>query len=260
MTPAALALGLAVLVAPVSSRGRVRSLTPAAPAVRLPVLPVAVCLCVASTALLPGSVVVAGGLLAATLLRRRRAAHRRRARRDETDVLQEALDVLVGNLRVGAHPVAAVAVAAAEVDGPVARSLSAVAARAALGADVAGGLRAEAARASSPGHWARLSVCWELAHEHGLAVATLLQAAQRDVAERERFHRRVEAGMAGARATALILAGLPAVGLLLGHAIGADPLGFLLSDGPGGWLLVAGTVLICCGLLWSDRITAGVAA
>jgi tight adherence protein B len=30
---------------------------------------------------------------------------------------------------------------------------------------------------------------------------------------------------------------------------------FLLSGGPGGWLLVIGVVLACCGLAWSDRIT-----
>jgi tight adherence protein B len=30
---------------------------------------------------------------------------------------------------------------------------------------------------------------------------------------------------------------------------------FLLSGGAGGWLLVVGVVLACCGLLWSDRIT-----
>ena len=101
-------------------------------------------------------------------------------------------------------------------------------------------------------------MCWQLAQTHGLAIATLMQAAQRDIVERERFHGRVEAGMAGARATATILAGLPVLGVLLGHAIGADPLSFLLSGGPGGWLLVVGSALICCGLQWSDRITSRV--
>jgi tight adherence protein B len=30
---------------------------------------------------------------------------------------------------------------------------------------------------------------------------------------------------------------------------------FLLSGGVGGWLLIVGVILACCGLLWSDRIT-----
>jgi len=63
-----------------------------------------------------------------------------------------------------------------------------------------------------------------------------------------------------ARTTAAVLAGLPVLGIGLGQLIGADPLHFLLSDGPGGWLLAAGVTLACCGLLWSDRITAGAVA
>jgi tight adherence protein B len=203
---------------------------------------------------------VAAGLLAATFLARRRVARRRRTRTATAAALQGALDVLVAELRVGAHPVAAISTAAQESDQLTGRSLSAVAARARLGADVAAGLRAEGRRSMLPGHWQRLAVCWQLAEAHGLAIAALMQAAQRDIAERERFRGRVDAGMAGARATATILAGLPVLGVLLGHAIGADPLRFLLSGGLGGWLLVVGTAFVCCGLLWSDRITAQVLA
>ena len=72
-------------------------------------------------------------------------------------------------------------------------------------------------------------------------------------AARQRFSTQVAAKLAGARATATILAALPVLGVLLGQLIGAHPLRFLL--GAGGWLLVAGTTLACGGLLWSDRIT-----
>ena len=75
------------------------------------------------------------------LVLRRRRLIARRARAAEASALQGALDVLVGELRVGVHPVAAFDVAAREVDGPVATSLRAVAARARLGADVAAWLR-----------------------------------------------------------------------------------------------------------------------
>jgi tight adherence protein B len=70
----------------------------------------------------------------------------------------------------------------------------------------------------------------------------------------------VTSGMAGARATAAILAGLPLLGVLLGQLIGARPLNFLLSGQVGGWLLVVGSTLACAGLLWSDRITGRLAA
>ena len=259
MTGAALALALSVMIVPVSSRRRARALMPTVSSrKRPPVVPGAVAGWALLLLLIPWTVVLAAGLLGATLLARRRFARRRRARTQEVSALQAALDVLVGELRVGAHPVAAMGVAAGESHGRVARSLSSVAARAVLGADVAAGLRAEAHRSASPGHWERLAVCWELAQSHGLAIATLMQTAQRDIAERARFEGRVEAGMAGARATAMILAGLPVLGVLLGQSIGAEPLRFLLSGGAGGWFLVIGSGLVCCGLLWSDRITASV--
>lgn len=258
MIGAALALALAVVVVPDSARRRALALMVTPRRRRPPVMLCAVTVCAALSLLIPWTAVLALGLLVATLLARRRLSLRRRARLQEAAALQGALDVLVAELRVGAHPVAAIGVAARESHGGVAWSLSSVAARAVLGADVAAGLRAEAPRSTSPAHWERLAVCWQLAQTHGLAIATLMQAAQRDIVERERFYGRVEAGMAGARATAAILAGLPLIGVLLGQSIGADPLSFLLSEGAGGWLLVVGSGLICCGLFWSDRITARV--
>ena len=75
-----------------------------------------------------------------------------------------------------------------------------------------------------------------------------MRTAQRDIVERGRFSARVDAGLAGARATAAVLAGLPLLGVGLGQLIGADPLGFLLSGGLGGWLLFVGVTLACCGL------------
>ncbi|MDG4665241.1 type II secretion system F family protein [Mycobacterium sp. 236(2023)] len=261
MTTAALALALAVLIAPTDPRRRARALLTDKP-MRVPVpLPaVAIAVCVTTAVLSTPTAAAALALLLATLLLRRRLTQRRRRRTEEGTSLQEVLDVLVGELRVGAHPVAAIGIAAQETGGRVARSLETVGARALLGADVAVGLRSEGRSSPSPGHWDRLAVCWHLAQKHGLAVATLMHAAQRDIAERERFRGRVDAGMAGARATAAILAGLPLLGVLLGHAIGAQPLRFLLSGGAGGWLLVVGTALVCCGLLWSDRITSKVLA
>lgn len=142
-----------------------------------------------------------------------------------------------------------------ETGGPVAVALRAVAARARLGADVTAGLLAAARSSALPAYWERLAVCWQLGSDHGLAIASLMRAAQRDVAERQRFSARVSAGMAGARASAAILAILPLLGVLLGQLIGARPLSFLLTGRVGGWLLVVGLTLACAGLLWSDRIT-----
>jgi len=222
------------------------------------VIAVAVAGAVALT--LPATATLAAAILAGTLVLRRRWANVGRGRAAEASALQGALDVLVGELRVGTHPVAAFEVAAEEVDGRVADELRAVAARARLGADVAAGLRSTAAASRLPSHWQRLALFWRLAQTHGLAIATLMRAAHRDIVEREQFSARVDAGMAGARTTAAVLAGLPVLGIGLGQLIGADPMGFLLSAGLGGWLLVIGVTLACCGLLWSDRITGRVLA
>jgi tight adherence protein B len=261
MIGAALALALALLIAPTSSRHRLETLGLIAPVRRrVPVAPIALCGGLALAFVVPATVIAAGAMVMATGLLRHRRRVRRRRRAAESVALQAALDVLVGELRVGAHPVAAFVVAADEVDGAVSASLRAVAARARLGADVAEGMRSVARQSPLPAHWERLAVYWQLAQTHGLAIAALMQTAQRDVVERERFSARVDSGLAGARTTAAVLAGLPVVGVVLGQLLGADPVGFLLSDGAGGWLLVIGVALACVGLLWSDRITGRVLA
>jgi tight adherence protein B len=205
--------------------------------------------------LLPLTTVLAAVLLAATAALRYRRRRRGRRGMDESRELETALDVLVGELRVGAHPAQAFAVAADEASGPVANSCRAVAARARLGADVTAGLRGIAETSALPAQWDRLAVCWQLAAEHGLAMSTLMRAAQHDILERQRFSGHVTSAMAGARATAAILAALPMLSVLFGQLIGADPLAFLLTGHAGGWLLVIGVVLVCSGMLWSDRIT-----
>jgi len=243
-------LAAAVLAAPPPRR---RLMPPVSRGIaRMPVLIGAAVLVVV---LVPPAVMVAIGILAGTFGTRQRRNRRARRRLADSQRLAAALETLVGELRVGAHPVTAFSVAAAECDGPVGESLRAVAARARLGADVPAGLRAAAAASSVPAQWNRLAVCWQLAAEHGLAMSVLMRAAQRDIVERQRFTARVEAGLAGARATAVILAGLPAVGVLLGQLIGARPVAFLLGGEVGGWLLVVGVALVCVGLVWADRLT-----
>ena len=218
------------------------------------------CAAVLAVVALPASSCLAGLALAVTGAVRYRRRHRARLAVAEERALEAALDVLVGELRVGAHPVRAFAVAAAETEhGAVAAGLRGVVARARLGADVAAGLRDAAKTSLLASHWERLAVYWGLAGDYGLAVANLMQAAQRDIVARQRFSARADAAMAGARASATILGCLPFLGVVLGQLIGARPLGFLLGRS-GGVLAVVGVCLLCAGLLWSDRITGRVGA
>ncbi len=257
MTAGALLLAAALLIAPASPR---RRLAPpqASPARRRTTVGVVAATATAVLAfVVPPAVVLAGVVVAATVTWRSRRSAMARRRAEEAAALQGGLDVLIGELRAGAHPVAAFDVAAHEVTGPVAVALRGVAARARLGADVSAGLLAVARVSSLPAHWERLSVCWSLAQTRGLAIVTLMRTAQRDIVERERFASHVAAGMAGARTTAAVLAGLPLLGIGLGELIGADPVRFLVSDELGGWLLVLGAALACGGLVWSDCIVGG---
>lgn len=253
---AALALGAAVAVLPSSPRRRLALPVRAGRRIgRAAGGWVVVCAATAAAVVLPLTTVLAVAVLGTTLaLRHRRRRRGRRAGR-EGRALETAIDVLVGELRAGAHPVCAFDVAADESDGPVANACRAVAARARLGADVAAGMHSVAAASALPAQWHRLAVCWQLACEHGLAMSTLMRAAARDIAERQRFSAQVASAMAGARASAAILASLPILMVVLGQLIGARPLGFLLAGHVGGWLLVVGVTLMCAGLLWSDRIT-----
>lgn len=264
LIPAALLSSVALITVPASPR---RRLIPS-PGRRRQVPPlgangfgwIVAIAALAAAVSLPVTTVLAAALVGATAALRYRRRGRLRRAAEEGRTLEAALDVLVGELRAGAHPVRAICTAADETHGAVAESLRGVAARARLGADVTAGLRAAAWFSALPAHWERLAVCWQLASDHGLAISTLMRAAQRDIAERQRFSARVASGMAGARATAAILAGLPVLGVLLGQLIGARPLSFLLGGHTGGWLLVIGTMLACGGLLWSDRITDRVAS
>ncbi|WP_430739293.1 type II secretion system F family protein, partial [Streptomyces alboniger] len=67
----------------------------------------------------------------------------------------------------------------------------------------------------------------------------------------------LRAQLAGARSTAVMLAGLPVLGLLMGSALGAEPLRVLLHTGAGLGCLAAGGVLEGVGVWWALRIVRG---
>lgn len=166
--------------------------------------------------------------------------------------LAEGMRALVLELRAGTHPAAAAEAAAADTDVATATALCAVAAAQRLGGDP------EAVAVAQPGAGsdavARLGHAWTMAQRHGLPLAEVLAAVQRDVAGRVRFATEVHAGMAGVRASAAVLAALPVVGLTFGTLLGARPLHVLAGTAPGQLLLLAGCVLLACGLLWSSRL------
>nr|WP_063006891.1 hypothetical protein [Nocardia kruczakiae] len=195
----------------------------------------------------------AAAVLATTLTVR--AKNRREERRHDGECrkLLDGLEVVIGELRTGAHPSAAAAVAAAEIGGAAGAAFAVSAARARLGGSAADGLRGRPCAVTT--ELDRVADAWEVAERHGLALAELLSAARDDLAGRMRFSDRTTAALAGARASAAVLAGLPLLGIALGQLMGAHPLQVLMSRGVGSVVFPLGAGLIGVGLLWADAIT-----
>ncbi|MBF6299654.1 type II secretion system F family protein [Nocardia amamiensis] len=201
---------------------------------------------------------LAASMIAGTLALRVRRSARDRRRNAERDHLLGALEAVIGELRVGAHPSTAAEVAAREVHGESARVFAVGAARSRLGGSAAEGLRRPESLVAA--ELARVAGAWQIAEEHGLALAELLSATRTDLAERMRLHGRTTAALAGARATAAVLACLPCLGIALGQMMGASPLHVLFASSAGQVLLPLGAGLACAGLLWTDVITRKVLA
>lgn len=193
----------------------------------------------------------------------------RRQRLVRLGAWERALDDASSALRAGAgpgHALGQAAEAAGAHDPTVAGILTAAGSHARLGGDVAAALRS--ADGDGPeGPIDRrgdrvageLAGAWLLATRHGVVLADVVDGVRADVASRRQRAIRVDATLAGPRATAVILTALPGFGVLLGSGFGADPLGVLLGGPLGGALCLAGAVLLATGLLWTDRIAGGAA-
>ncbi len=95
---------------------------------------------------------------------------------------------------------------------------------------------------------------WRLAERTGAPVADLVDRIEADGRAADRGRAAAAAHAAGARATALLLAGLPAGGIALGYAIGVDPLRVLFHTPLGAACVAGALVLQLGGLAWADRL------
>ncbi|MEU0585702.1 type II secretion system F family protein [Streptomyces sp. NPDC006132] len=212
-------------------------------------------LAVLGASLLP---VVLGAAGVPLLRRVRRAARARRDRERRADAVIALCGALAGEVRAGRQPGEALLRAARDCGG-LADAQATVLAAARFGGDVPDAL-ATAARQPGAEGLRGLAACWRVAVDQGAGLAAgldRLAAALR--AERDQ-RCDLRAQLAGARATAVMLAGLPALGLLIGGALGADPLHVLLHTPAGLGCLVAGAVLEGVGVWWVLRIVRGAEA
>ncbi len=198
-----------------------------------------------------------GGLIAAVLLavtveKIIKRSRETRAQTAATEALSSGVAGMIDELRAGAHAAAAAEGAAQDTPPPANEVLKAAAAASRLGGDVERALR----KTRQPLlRTDQLAKAWQVSARYGVALADVLDATRRDLDQRAAFARQVHARMAGPRASAMVLAGLPVFGVLLGELSGARPLHVLLGTTAGQFLLVLGAVFLAAGLWWTKRIT-----
>jgi tight adherence protein B len=204
---------------------------------------------------LTGSVVLAAaaGVAAQTVARSAAAGGARRRAGARRAAAVELVTELSAELRGGAEPRAALAGAAGDRFAGVAGS-----ARSPAGAPAAA-LRS-AAGAEGSELLADLAAAWQVTEVTGAGLAGPASRLAETARATEAVRRELDAQLAGPRATAHLLSLLPVAGVVLGAALGADPLAFLLGPGPGRVTLLVGTVLISAGAGWTEAIVRRAAA
>jgi tight adherence protein B len=167
-----------------------------------------------------GLAAVYGGGAAALLVRRSRFVRRQRAIAATLDTVAE----MAAELRAGASP--AVVVEAAE---PL--------------------------LAATPRERASVRAACEVSERTGAPLAEVLDRVETCLRQANRLRLAVAAHRAGTRATALLLAVLPAGGVAVGYGMGADPLQTLLHTSAGAACAALACTLQVAGLLWTERLS-----
>ncbi|MEU3691091.1 type II secretion system F family protein [Streptomyces narbonensis] len=196
------------------------------------------------------------GVVAVPLVARRlRAAERRKEREARAGAVVALCGAVSGELRAGWQPAQALSFAARQT-GALGDEEAAVLAAARFGGDVPEALR-RAARQGGADGLAGLAACWQVAEDGGAGLAAGLDRLEAALRDHHEQRERLRAELAGAWATVTVLAVLPAAGLALGAALGADPLRVLLHTPAGLGCLVVGGALEAAGLWWAARIVRG---
>jgi tight adherence protein B len=202
---------------------------------------------------LPIGLAAVGGVVpvGVSVVRRTRENSLRRTAGEAAVV--EVTFALAAELRAGRTPKEAL-LAASAAAGPLTPVLSAAATAVDLGGSAAAELDA-GAELPGAGRLRSIAAAWRVTEAAGGRVAVVLERLGEAMDRDDELRREMEAAMAAPRATMILLAGLPAIGIGLGQAIGADPL-HLLVYRPLGWALAAGAVLLdALGIAVSRLIT-----
>jgi tight adherence protein B len=205
--------------------------------------------------LLDGPVLVLGLILlgcaagvAQLVVRARRLREQMATRRR----VVEAAEVLVGELRAGQPPVAALQHCV-----EVWPALGPVAAAARLGADVPSAMTRLGARPGAEG-LCDLASAWRVSERSGAGLTRALTQVVESARTRLATAQLVRAELSSAQATARLVAALPLVTISMAAGTGADPWAFLTTSAAGLGCLASAAVLVFVGLWWIDRIAVAV--
>lgn len=187
--------------------------------------------------------VVAGLAVSLTRdVRRARRAERRSAR------IVESIRLISGELSAGT-PLPDALAAAAELVPEHAGALRHAAAEARTAGDPARPLLA-----TGDGVLAGAGHAVRVAARCGAPVSVVLARVESDVEARRRRRRELATAIAGPRASCVLLAVLPLLGVGLGGLMGAHPTAFLFGSHAGRLLTCGAVLLDAIGVLWARRI------
>ncbi|WP_340377248.1 type II secretion system F family protein [Streptomyces sp. SS7] len=192
--------------------------------------------------------VVVGAAAVPLLRRARRTAQARRTGERTADSVIGLCAALAGEVRAGRQPGEALQRAARD-SGGLGEARAAVLAAARFGGDVPRAL-AVAARRPGAGGLLGLAACWRVAVDQGAGLAAGLDRLEGALRAERDQRADLRAQLSGPRATAVMLACLPALGLVLGAALGADPLRVLFHSVAGLGCLLVGGLLEGAGVWW----------
>jgi tight adherence protein B len=220
---------------------------------RLAVLGTAAIFAVALVLLGPGPapfLAAAGPAAAAWAVARRRAAYRRAVERGLAEVAVAIADALA----VGRSARAALAAAAASLDGPPAREMERVRAELALGTPTRDALEALRRRVDSPrvDSFAAALLSQQLA---GGDLAVLLRRFAAAAVDRDRTEADARSATAQARFTGLLVVAMPAGAALLAELLDPGFAGGLLADPAAATMLVLAALLQLAGFAAIRRLS-----
>lgn len=180
---------------------------------------------------------------------------RRRERRSQAiaDELAPALQLMVGNLRIGRDVLSSFAEVTETVHGPLKGIFADVLAETRLGTPL-GDVMQRAADAEHERHLAIVASALSLQSRHGGSLVEIMETVIETIEEEDKVRRDVRSITADGRLSAMVLLAMPPIVLAFVSALNPGYAAPLLTDPLGRAFSVIGTVLGIVGWRWLHRL------